>query len=152
MSVESESYFIKCGNCGAKNRVPALRMKDRPVCGRCRNPLSTAAAYPGHFISIGDQTFGSEVLAFPGPVVVYVWAPWCGHCRRLTPVLEQMVRDYTGQIKFARMILDQNPLTASRYDIQAVPTLLLYKGGRLVDRIGGALPRADLDRAFQRLV
>jgi thioredoxin len=108
--------------------------------------------YPEHAVSISDQTFAREVLNFPGPVVVYYWAPWCGYCQRLTPVLDRLASDYSGRLKFTKLVLDQNPSTGSQYGVQSVPTLLLFKGGKQVNRVVGALPKEEIERQLQVLL
>ncbi len=98
---------------------------------------SNAPAAP---ITVTDSTFAREVLESDLPVLVDLWAPWCGPCRMIAPVVEKIARDYAGRLKVAKLNVDDNPQTAMRYQVQGIPTLLIFKGGRVADRIVGAVP------------
>lgn len=147
-----ENIIVKCRKCGAKNRIPVSRERERAVCGKCREPLSLDGGYPDYPVSVTDGTFPREVLSFPGAVVVFIWAPWCSHCRRLSPVFDQLASEYAGQIKFVKLLQDQNPLTASHYKVQGVPNLLFFKRGKLVSQRVGALPKEELERQFRSIL
>lgn len=143
--------IIKCSKCGAKNRVPVSKTGDRPVCGKCHAPLSTDFA-PGVPVDIDDFTFEKEVLSCPGAVLVDCWAPWCGPCRSLAPVLEQLASEYKGRLKIAKLNTDDNPKTGMKYNIQSIPTMLLFNNGQQVDRIVGALPKQEIARRLSTVV
>jgi thioredoxin 2 len=147
-----QNIMVGCSNCGAKNRIPKHRMNERAICGRCGKPLSLDARYPEFPVTINDQSFTREVLNFPGPVVVYYWAPSCPYCPTMTSFIDQFSTDYSGRIKFTKMMLGQNPITGSRYDVQGVPTLLLFKKGREVGRLAGAQPRSEIERQLRLLL
>lgn len=147
-----ERLIVRCSGCGVKNRVPKNRIDDRPVCGRCKTPLSAEHAFPEAPVDVTDRTFPGEVLNFAGPVLVFIWAPWCGHCRKLIPVVDQIAAFYLGTLKVAKVELEPNPSTASRYQIQGVPALLFFKSGRLVDKIVGALPREEIERRLRGIL
>ncbi len=142
--MSQENIIIKCDKCGTKNRIPAGRVNEGPVCGRCRSPLKAAALQIP--IDITDQTFNQEVISSPGVVIVDCWAPWCGPCRMVAPVLEQIAAEYGGRVKVAKLNVDENPITSSRYGIQSIPTMLIFKNGDQVDRMVGALPRQEIER------
>lgn len=97
-------------------------------------------------IVVTDSTFAKEVLQSPIPVLVDFWAPWCGPCRIIAPVLEQIAQKYAGKIKVAKMNVDENSFIPMQYYIQAIPTLILYRAGQPVDKIVGALPGPALER------
>ena len=141
---------MKCPNCGAKNRIPKARLNDRPICGKCKKPLASGTSYD-HPVTITDATFSQEVLSYPGPVLVDCWAPWCGPCRMVAPVLDQLASEYAGQIKIAKVNVDDNPVTASQYGIQSIPTMLFFKNGNLIDQKVGALPKQEIERHIKNI-
>ena len=140
-----EKIIVRCAGCGAKNRIPKERLGEGPICGKCRTPLKVGAstAIP---VDVTDQTFSKEVLSFSGPVLVDCWAPWCGPCRMVAPVLEQLASEYAGRVKIAKLNVDENPVTASQYDVRSIPTMLLFKNGNQVNSLVGALPKHEIER------
>jgi thioredoxin 1 len=103
-------------------------------------------------IEVTDANFKEEVLDSPVPVVVDFWAPWCGPCRMLGPVIEGLAAEFQGKVKVAKINTDENQEAASALKIAAIPTVLFFKGGRLVDRAVGVSPRADLQRRIEALL
>jgi thioredoxin 1 len=91
--------------------------------------------------SVTDQTFADEVLGSPKPVLVDFWAPWCGPCRQLTPIVEQLASEYEGKMSFVALNTDENPVTAQKYGIVSIPTLNVYRDGEVVKTIIGAKPK-----------
>ena len=102
-----------------------------------------------HVEDIGQDGFDAYIKAHP-KVVVDCWAAWCGPCRMVAPVIEELARDYAGRITFAKLDVDKNRATATRFAIQSIPTILVFKNGRLVDQKLGAMPRAMLEPALAR--
>jgi len=141
-----ENAIIICPQCGTKNRIPMSRWGDRAFCGKCRTALPFFRYFPGQIVEVTDQTFKSEVLDFPGPVLLEFFAPWCGYCQRLAPLLDQIASEYAGRVKFAKLNVDKNFHTASQYAIKSTPTLFFFKEGRLVARLLGAQPRGEIER------
>jgi thioredoxin 2 len=142
--MSQENIIVKCEQCGTKNRIPVNRIHEGPICGKCRSPLK--AGSPGIPVNITDQTFNQEVISYPGVVLVDCWAPWCGPCRMVAPILEQIASEYTGRVKIAKLNVDENPITSSQYGIQNIPTMLIFKNGSQVDKMIGALPRHEIER------
>ena len=149
--METDTIILNCPQCGAKNRIPKNRLTDKPVCGKCRTSLSSQS-FLDHPIAVTDQTFNQEVLSFPGSVVLDCWAPWCGPCRMVAPILDQLAREYAGRIKFTKLNTDENQQTAGQFSIQSIPTLLFFKRGKLVNRQVGALPKGEIERQLQSIM
>ncbi|MDD5083076.1 MAG: thioredoxin [Dehalococcoidales bacterium] len=93
---------------------------------------------------ITDQTFEKEVIKSTMPVLLDLWAPWCGPCRMVAPVVEKLSEKYKGQLKFCRLNIDDNPQTAAKYNVMAIPTLMFFKAGAAVDTVVGAVPERTL--------
>ncbi|MDD5658185.1 MAG: thioredoxin [Elusimicrobia bacterium] len=103
-------------------------------------------------LEITDTNFRDEVLGSDVPVVVDFWAQWCGPCRMLGPIIEELAEEYAGRIKVGKLDTDKNPVTAQALRIAAVPTVLFFKEGRLVDRTIGTSPKTELKRRIERLL
>ncbi|MDF5728623.1 MAG: thioredoxin [Rhizonema sp. PD38] len=95
-------------------------------------------------IAVTEATFNQEVLESEVPVLVDFWAPWCGPCRMVAPVVDEVATEYEGQVKVVKLNTDENPTVASRYGIRSIPTLIVFKGGRQVDTVVGAVPKTTL--------
>jgi thioredoxin 1 len=95
-------------------------------------------------IQVTDSAFETEVLKCDLPVLVDFWAPWCGPCRALGPVIDELANEYTGQIKIAKMNVDENPNTPGKYGIRAIPTLILFKNGEVLDQVTGAVSKSSI--------
>ncbi|MFP4087079.1 MAG: thioredoxin TrxC [Desulfobacteraceae bacterium] len=149
--MERDAVIVKCAHCGAKNRIPKERIHQGPRCGKCGAPIPVGGN-TGRPMDITDRVFSSEVLSAPGPVVMDCWAPWCGPCRTVGPVLEQLASEYAGRVKVVKLNVDENPETASRYGIRSIPTLLFFKNGEMVDTLVGAVPKAEIERHLTALL
>jgi thioredoxin 2 len=144
-----EPVQIRCGACGAFNRVPPDKSHLPARCGRCHAPLHAASPAP---LVVTDASFEADVLRAPMPVLLDCWAPWCGPCRTLAPVIDGLAQAYTGRVRVAKLNVDDNRAVAGRYDIQGIPTLLLFESGHLRDRLVGLHPRAVLEARLESLL
>ncbi len=102
--------------------------------------------------SVTDNNFEEEVLKCELPVLVDFWAPWCGPCRAIGPVVEELAQEYTGRLKVLKMNVDENPSTPAKYGIRAIPTLILYKGGDVMEQVTGAVSKANLKQMIDKAV
>ncbi|MHC1742760.1 MAG: thioredoxin domain-containing protein [Syntrophobacteraceae bacterium] len=150
--MDRDHVMIACGNCGTRNRVPKVRLGEHPKCGRCKTPVSLEHRFPDYAIGVNDQTFGKEVLAFPGLVAVYVWSQSCVYCKQLNPVMDRLAYENTGRVKFARVLLDQSPMTGAHYNATTLPSIIFFRRGREVDRITGAVPKEEIERHLRALL
>ena len=138
---------VACGHCGAKNRVDETRLANSEAkCGRCGEKLEASASeQDSKPFTITDQTFEREVLQATGrPILVDCWAPWCGPCRMIAPVLDQLAAESQGNYRIAKLNTDENPQVSSRFQISSIPTMLIFKDGKLIDRLIGAQPKQTI--------
>jgi len=147
----TDSVIVQCKNCGTKNRVPRSRIHDRPICGKCRMHLP-ALTFTQSPVIVSDQTFQGEVLNYPGTVLLDCWAPWCGPCKMVAPILDQLAKSYAGQAKIAKLNVDQNPQISSRYKVLSIPTMLFFRKGQLVKTLTGAHPQPEIERQLRAVM
>jgi thioredoxin 2 len=130
---------LVCPHCSAVNRVPTERLGDQPKCGKC-----TGAVLPVAPIELGAANF-DRFLARDGlPVLVDFWAPWCGPCKMFAPTFVQMAGQYAGRVRFVKVNTEAEQTLAARHGIRSIPTLALFRNGRELDRVSGALPGQQL--------
>jgi thioredoxin 1 len=104
----------------------------------------------GNVLAVTDQTFENEVVQATHPTIVDFWAVWCGPCKMIAPVVDEMSAEYDGRVKFTKMNVDENMSTPGRYGIRGIPTLLLFKEGKVVDQIVGAVPKSKLKEMIEK--
>lgn len=139
------SEIIKCAKCGANNRVNEAAEKSA-VCGKCKSPLIKNTK-PLH---LTDANFSTEVDNSPLPVLVDFWAAWCGPCRLIAPVIEQLAAELAGKCAVGKLDVDQNQRTAARFGVQSIPTLLILKNGKEIERLVGAQSKEAILSRLQK--
>ena len=135
----STSVVVACSSCGAKNRVSLdSAVQRQPVCGKCRAELPAPAMDP---VVVTDANFSQVVENSPVPVLLDLWAAWCGPCRMIAPTIEMLARELAGKVLVGKLDVDANQRTAAKFGVQGIPTLLILKDGREVDRLVGVQSR-----------
>ena len=144
----SEPLHIVCPHCSTTNRVKPDQLASHPDCGQCHQPLFT-----GHPVALDDETaFDKHVLRSQIPVLVDFWAPWCGPCRAVAPVLEELAGQYDGKLSIVKLNTDENPATSAKYGITGIPTMNVYQNGEVVKTIVGAMPKPKLLRELEPFI
>ncbi len=133
--------MLRCTSCMAVNRIPSEKLRARPLCGKCRHPLKV----PHVPIEVAETNFVREVLENPGYVLVFFWAPWCAHCRGMIIIMNELAREKAGIITVAMINTEKETLLARRFSVMSVPRLTLYRHGRIIDEVNGALSAQQLN-------
>ena len=135
----SDSTQIVCAHCGAINRVPVERAADAAKCGQCSTPL-----FSGHPADVSGDMLLRQMNKGSLPVVVDVWAPWCGPCRVMAPEYEKAAAALEPRARFLKLNSDNEQALASQFNIRGIPTMILFRAGREVDRVSGAMRAGDI--------
>jgi thioredoxin 2 len=141
-SAMSSPLIFRCARCGAMNRIALLVPEREPVCGKCKEDLDTAGVAAHVDVAALERAIASS----PAPVLVDFWAPWCAPCRSFAPVLEKFAHEQAGRFVVLKLDTEASPAAGARFGIQAIPTLVVFRGGREVERVAGALPLEELRR------
>ena len=135
------AVHIVCPHCGGINRVPTERLNDQPACGKCHKPV-----LDGLPVNLGSQTFDRFISKNDLPVVVDFWAAWCGPCKMMAPVFSQLASGMSTQMRFAKVDTEQAQDISARFNIRSIPTMILFKNGKEVGRVSGALDQTGMQQ------
>jgi thioredoxin 2 len=144
------SLVVACPNCGAKNRVVLdAALERQPVCGKCKQTLPAPSREP---VIITDANFSATVASSHLPVLLDMWAAWCGPCRMIAPTIEILAGELAGKVLVGKLDVDANRQTAARFSVQSIPTLLIIKDGKELDRLVGLQSREAILRRLQPFI
>ncbi|MBW2592958.1 MAG: thioredoxin [Deltaproteobacteria bacterium] len=144
-----ENYVIRCSACGSRNKIPMDKVGASGKCGKCGAPLETDDLMADKPIIVTDTDFDSRVLKSPLPVLLDCWAPWCGPCKMIGPVMEQLAGQWQGRVRICKLNVDENQKTSAMFQIRSIPTMLIFDGGKLQNTLVGALPRQQIVQAMK---
>jgi len=147
-----KTLAMSCPQCQAKNQIPVEQLGQPATCQQCGAAFATPGSISEQPLVVTDATFEQEVLQSSVPVLMDVWAPWCGPCRMIAPAVEDLAKEYAGRAKVVKLNSDDNPRIPTQYQIQGIPTLLFFKNGQLVDRLIGAVPKPNIQQKLQQIV
>lgn len=140
--------IVRCPSCGQANRLPPVGASQKAVCGKCKTPLRAATNDSGgHVEELSDSSFGQQTST--GSMLVDFWAPWCGPCRTIGPVIEALAAE-RRDVRFGKLNVDDNPRTAARYRVQGIPLLVFLRDGVERGRLVGAVPRVQIEAAIRQ--
>jgi len=135
----NDSVHIVCPNCGAVNRMPRERLRNKPSCGRCHSTLFNAKP-----VALHERSFKTYLERSDIPLVVDFWAPWCGPCHAMAPAFETAAKQLEPHVRLAKIDTEQETALAASYNIRSIPTLAVFRSGREIARQAGAMPPAQL--------
>ncbi len=139
----ADAFHIVCPACDSVNRVPRSKPARAAKCGQCGANL-----FPGKPIELGGERFKRHVARNDIPVVVDFWAPWCGPCRVVAPVLEEIASE-RDDVRIVKLNVDENQQTAAQYEVLSIPTMILFRNGQVATKVVGALPRKRLEAQLE---
>ena len=144
------SFIVSCNNCGTKNRIPADKQHLGPKCGSCETSIDMGQnAVP---VELDDSTFVPFISNATKPVMVDFFSPKCGPCRMLSPVIDNMARQFAGRVIIAKMDTTKNANIPAQFRIRGVPTLIFFKNGEKMDQLAGAIPEETLAQKLNQFV
>ena len=142
--MKKNTVNIRCSACGTKNRIPS----DKPVltakCGRFSGMVEIKDLFSGEPLAVTDNSFSAMVMKSPIPVMLDCWAPWCGPCKMIGPVMDEIAKEYSGRVRICKLNVDENPLTSAKYNISSIPTMLIFDRAELKETLVGALPKQQI--------
>lgn len=142
--------IIPCSHCGIKNRVPGDKLHLKPKCGSCGQVFKPSES--GKVLEFDDNIFDKALNSFSLPIMVDFYSPSCGPCRMLAPVIDNLANQYAGKAVIAKYDTSRYQMTAARFQVKGVPTLIFFKQGQVVDQVVGAAPQSDIEQRLNNLI
>jgi thioredoxin 2 len=137
--------LIKCPACGTTNRLPQAAPGRKIICGKCKTRIESP-------VEVTDTSFAEQIERSSTPVLLDLWAEWCGPCHMLAPTIDQIASELAGRVKVAKLNIDENPNTAARFGVRSIPTLLVLRDGKEVDRLVGVQPKQEIVRRLEKVI
>jgi len=141
----NEKHIVVCPHCHTANRIPVGKTEGKANCGKCKESLLDTKP-----INLDEKSFEMHVGTNEIPVVVDFWASWCGPCKMMGPVFEKVATKYSGRVRFSKIDTEAQQNVAARYNIRSIPTTIMFKNGKEVDRVSGALDENSLTQWIER--
>jgi thioredoxin 2 len=145
---DTHGYTLRCKSCGTKNRIPDEKVGRTAKCGKCGSPVETTSLLISTPVVIGDHDFNDQVSKSQLPVLIDCWAPWCGPCKMIGPIMDDLAAHWKGKVRICKLNVDENPRTAAKFQIRSIPTLLIFDNGKLKETLVGALPKQQISKAM----
>ena len=141
---DDDTVVYPCSSCGGKNRILRARLREDPTCGRCKEKI-----FPRRPVTVTDASWKHEVEDSPIPVLVDFWAPWCGPCRMVAPVVEEIAQERGDQVKVVKLNIDENQNIAVQFNVLSIPTLMVFRNGEVAKTVIGAYPKRKLEAELE---
>jgi len=139
-----KTYFFRCAECGTRNKIPEEKVGANAKCGKCKAAMKTEELLNDKPVIITAANFNEMVIKSPLPVLLDCWAPWCGPCKMMAPVLDELASEWKGRVRVCKLEVDGNPDVAARFQIQSIPTMIILDRGVEKETMIGALPKQQI--------
>ncbi len=142
--MKNKDHLFRCPECGTRNKIPGEKIGIHATCGKCKAVMNTIELLEDKPILVTDADFHVMVEKSPLPVLLDCWAPWCGPCKMMGPVFDELAREWKGRVRVCKINMDENPIIAGRFQVQSIPTILILDRGIQKDLMIGAMPKQQI--------
>ena len=144
-----EELILRCHKCRTRNKIPLARISERPVCGKCKAHIKTDSVLEGKVVKVTDSSFEEKVLFSPLPVLLDCWASWCGPCKMMAPLMDELAEEWKGRIRVAKLNVDDNPNVSSKFRVASIPTFFAFDAGNMEGRLVGGVSKNELKKMMR---